>query len=284
METTTASSCPECNGRIVSEANERVCGACGLVLDTSPLDRGPEWRRDEPSRKRTGAPLTRLRHDRGLSTRIGFRGESGNASRRKLRRIRRQHNRARIRSKAERNRMNANLSIRRLGGDLGVPPGLIERACVLFESAQSADLVRGRSIEGFAAATIYAACRTADVARTIEEVVAHARADRDELQAAYDALNRELGLPTGPIDPGEYVARFADRLDLPGRVERRARDFLEEARDAGVVSGRNPSGVAAGCLYAAARDVDHSLTQQAAADAADVSCVTVRATYQAITE
>jgi transcription initiation factor TFIIB len=284
METTTAPVCPECNGRIVSESDEQVCGACGLVLEGTPLDRGPDWRRDEPSKKRTGAPLTRLRHDRGLSTRIGFRGESGNAGRRKLQRIRRQHNRARIRSKAERNRMNANLSIRRLGGDLGVPPGLIERACVLFESAQSADLVRGRSIEGFAAATIYAACRTAGVSRTITEVVSRARADRNELQAAYDALNRELGLQTGPIDPGEYVARFADRLEVPDRVERRARDFLEDAREGGVVSGRDPSGVAAGCLYAAARAADHDLTQAAAADVADVSCVTVRSTYQAITE
>jgi transcription initiation factor TFIIB len=225
-----------------------------------------------------------LRHDRGLSTKIGFRGETGNGNRRQLRRIRRQHNRARIRSKAERNRMNANLSIRRIGGDLGVPPALVERACVLFESAQSADLVRGRSIEGFAAATIYAVCRTAGVARTTDEVLASARADRDELWAAYDALNREIGLETGPIDPREYLGRFADRLDLPDRVERRARECLAEAREAGVVAGRDPSGVAAGCLYAAARAVDHSLTQQAAADVADVSCVTVRSTYQALTD
>jgi transcription initiation factor TFIIB len=118
------------------------------------------------------------------------------------------------------------------------------------------------------------------VSRTLAEIVTVAKASRDELTAAYDALNRDLGLPTGPIDPTEYLARFASQLDLPHEIEARARELVTEGRDRGLVSGRNPSGVAAACLYTAATETDYTLTQQAAAEVADVTPVTLRATYQ----
>jgi transcription initiation factor TFIIB len=151
---------------------------------------------------------------------------------------------------------------------------------VLFESSQEADLLQGRSIEGFAAAAVYAVCRTACVARTIDEVVADATATERELTAAYDAMNRELGLPTGPIDPAEYLARFASKLDVPTALERRARDLAGEATESGLAAGRDPSGVAAACLYTATREAGYDLTQRELSDVADVSAVTIRSSYQ----
>ena len=102
------------------------------------------------------------------------------------------------------------------------------------------------------------------------------------LKAAYDALNRELGLPTGPIDPREYLARYATELGLPTAVESRARELASEAVEDGTASGRNPGGFAAACLYLAAREHDRDLTQAEAADAADVSSVTVRSGFYAL--
>jgi transcription initiation factor TFIIB len=167
---------------------------------------------------------------------------------------------------------------------LDLPESIQERACVLFESAQDEGLLQGRSIEGFAAAAVYATCRTASVSRTVGEIVEAARADRDELGVAYDALNRDLGLPTGPIDPREYLARFASELDLPPVVERRARELAERAREEGFDNGRNPGGVAAACLYTAAEGTDHAVTQRAAANVADVTPVTLRTTYEKLSE
>jgi transcription initiation factor TFIIB len=160
------------------------------------------------------------------------------------------------------------------------PEHVREPSCALFESAQSEKLLQGRSIEGFAAAAVYATCRTASVSRTIPEIVADARASADELRAAYDALNRDMGLPTGPIDPREYLARFASELDLPTDLENRARELADRAHDRNLVAGRNPAGVAAACLYTAATERDHPLTQAAVADVADVTPVTVRSTYE----
>jgi len=285
MSTTVSRACPECEGVLESDGVETICGQCGLVVAEDTLDRGPEWRSfedEETNRARTGAPLSRSRHDRGLSTEIGRSTRLKGRKRRRVARMRRQHDRARVGSKRDRNRMFGFLEVRRIVSALDLSSSIRDRACVLFESAQEADLLMGRSIEGFAAAAVYATCRTASVARTIEEVVAVSQGTRAELKAAYAALNRELGLPTGPIDPREYVPRFATELDLPASVERRARGLVDAAHDRDLVAGRNPGGVAAACLYTAARRADLAVTQQRAAAVADVSAVTLRSTYKAL--
>jgi transcription initiation factor TFIIB len=284
MTAATVRLCPECDGTVRSDDCETVCTQCGLVVDEHAIDPGPEWRSfddDDANPERTGAPLTRSRHDRGLSTEIGHATRLKGRKRRRIARMRRQHKRTQIRSKAERNRVYAFTEIRQLVSALDLPEHVRERSCVLFESAQDEGLLQGRSIEGFAAAAVYATCRTAAVARTLPEVTDAAKATRDELDVAYDALNRELGLPTGPIDPREYLARFASKLDLPTRIEHHARELATEARDRGIDTGRHPGGVAAACLYTAARREEYPLTQQAAADVAGVTPVTIRTTYYA---
>ncbi|WP_324760301.1 transcription initiation factor IIB [Haloarcula sp. GH36] len=279
---TTVSSCPECDSPVERTGSESVCSQCGLVVGEDAIDRGPEWRSfddDDTERARTGAPLTRSRHDRGLSTEIGRSTRLKGRKRRQLARLRREHTRAQVSSKRERNQIYSFTEIRRIVCSLGLSDALRDRACVLFESAQQADLLQGRSLEGFAAATVYATCRTEGVARTVEELCRVAKADANELRAAYDALNRELGLPTGPIDPREYVPRFATELDVPDAVRQCAEELVCEARERNLVSGRNPAGVAAACLYTAARRQDVDLTQAEAAAVADVTPVTLRGTY-----
>jgi len=99
-------------------------------------------------------------------------------------------------------------------------------------------------------------------------------------------LNRELGLPTGPIDPTQYLPRYASKLELGQAVERRAREHINVLLEAGLIGGRNPSGVAAACLYKAAGERDEwpSLTQTAAAEVADVAAVTIRSTVRNLRE
>ncbi|MBW3584203.1 MAG: transcription initiation factor IIB, partial [Euryarchaeota archaeon] len=66
--------CPECGGNHLVhdyERGELVCDTCGLVLDDSFIDQGPEWRafdsEQREKRARVGAPMTYTIHDKGLS-------------------------------------------------------------------------------------------------------------------------------------------------------------------------------------------------------------------------
>ncbi|ADB59218.1 Transcription factor TFIIB cyclin-related protein [Haloterrigena turkmenica DSM 5511] len=297
VNTDSAPVCPECDGRLRTRGTETICEECGLVSSEDAIDRGPEWRSfdgEETDQRRTGAPLTRSRHDRGLSTKIGYgSGSSGKYSarltgrkRRQIARLRREHNRARISSKADRNQVYGFTEIRRINTHLSLPESTREQSCALFESAQSEGLLQGRSLEGFAAAAVYATCRTRSNARTIDEITDVARADEDELTVAYDALNRELGLPTGPIDPTQYLPRYASQLDLETAIENRAREYVDTLLEEGLIGGRNPSGVAAACLYKAAGERAEwpTITQADAATVADVAPVTIRSTVMNLRE
>ncbi len=289
--------CPECDGRVRRTGTESICEDCGLVCAEDTIDRGPEWRSfddDETDPRRTGAPLTRSRHDRGLSSEIGYGTGSGfgagvrltGRKRRQISRLRREHNRARLSTKADRNQSYGFAEIKRIAARLSLSESIREQSCALFDSAQSEGLFQGRSLEGFAAAAIYATCRTRSNARTIEELTAASRADADELRVAYDALNRELGLPTGPIDPTQYLPRYASQLDVEQAVERRAREHLDTLLTERAIGGRNPSGVAAACLYKAANERSEwaTVTQADAADVADVAPVTIRSTVMTLRE
>ncbi|WP_299334784.1 transcription initiation factor IIB [Haloplanus sp.] len=283
MSQTRETECPECSGQLNADGTETVCSRCGLVVDEYRIDHGPEWRSfadDEGQPERTGAPLTQSRHDRGLSTDIGRSTRIKGRKRRRLSRMRTQHNRAQISTKRERNQVYAFTEIRRLVGALELPRHVRESACSLFRSAQDADLLRGRSLEGFASATVYATCRVCSVSRTVGEVVDAAKATENEHRAAYRALNRELDVATGPIHPVEYVPRYASELDVCASVRRRAESYARDLRESGDATGRNPSGVAAACLYTAAHDTGAPLTQEAAAEVAGVTPVTVRNTYR----
>ncbi|MFC7138480.1 transcription initiation factor IIB family protein [Halosimplex aquaticum] len=278
-----AEECPECDGRLATDGGETRCTKCGLVVEACRLDRrGPRiFDEDETNRKRTGAPITEARHDRGLSTEIGSKidgqgNELPGKKRRQLGRLRREHTRAKWRSKAERNLAHGCTEIARMTGALALDQDDREQASALFRSAQNKDLLHGRSIEAFAAGAIYAVCRCTNATRTLGEVASVAQVDRERVTNAYDVLNDELGLPAPPQRPREFIPSLASAMDVPTDTECHARALAERAWRAQESIGVHPAGFAAACLAVACRDHGEDFTQLDLAAAADVSPATVR--------
>jgi len=282
QQETTTNQCPECDGRVTTNTVETVCEECGLVIDEQRIDPGPEWRSfDKDQRERTGAPLTVARHDRGLSTEIGRvidakgNGLSGR-KRRQLRRLRREQTRGKWQSKADRNLAHGLGEVRRIASALGLSETIRDQACALFRSAQSEQLLRGRSIEGMAAGSVYGACRCNGRTRTIDDVTEVAQVRESRVTNCYKTMNAELGLPAKPMTPSMFVPRLASDLDIPDSVRRRAERLAETAEDEAITTGVSPSGFAGACIYKAACECDQGLTQAQVVDAADVSPVTLR--------
>ncbi|QZY04146.1 transcription initiation factor IIB family protein [Halobaculum roseum] len=263
---------------------EAVCDDCGLVLADEEVDLGPEWRfaGEDGARKRTGAPRTPARHDRGLSTRIGrTRDGKGNAldgdTRRRFARLRREQRRSKTESKADRNRRHGFTQIRRMASALGLGDSLRDQACRLFETAQDDGLLVGRSIEAMSAAAVYAACRCTGRPETRGDVSRVAQVSRARVDNAYTSLNRELGLPVPPREPATFLPKLVSALELPRAVERRARDVLD-ASPSVVGTAGHPQGIAGGAILVAARELNvrDRFSQAELATAADVTPVTLR--------
>jgi transcription initiation factor TFIIB len=276
--------CPECSGHVRTNTAETVCEDCGLVIADQQIDHGPEWRsfdEDEESPERTGAPLTATRHDRGLSTRIGRKrdGNGNQLSGRKqsrLARMRREQSRGQFQSKAERNLAHGLGETQRVASALGLPDSVRDQACQLFRSAQTENLLHGRSIEAVATASVYAACRCNGCSRTLDDVADVARVDQSAVTSAYKALNTDLGLPTKPVTPSEFIPKLASEVECPDSVRQRAQRLATRATEDGVTTGVHPAAFAAACLYKANCEQGRWFTQAEVAEAADTTPTTVR--------
>ncbi|SDQ59993.1 transcription initiation factor IIB [Natronobacterium texcoconense] len=288
--------CPECGGRLVSDAEhaETVCNDCGLVVEEDEIDRGPEWRAFDAAEKdqksRVGAPTTNMMHDQGLSTNIGWQDKDAygkalsSRQRQKMQRLRTWNERFRTRDSKERNLKQALGEIDRMASALGLPENVRETASVIYRRALEEDLLPGRSIEGVATASLYAAARQAGTPRSLDEISAVSRVEKMELTRTYRYVIRELGLEVQPADPESYVPRFVSDLDLPDETERMARELLESARQEGVHSGKSPVGLAAAGVYAAALLTNEKVTQNEVSEVANISEVTIRNRYKELLE
>jgi transcription initiation factor TFIIB len=201
-----------------------------------------------------------------------------------MQRLRTWNERFRTRDSKERNLKQALGEIDRMASALGLPENVRETASVIYRRALQDDLLPGRSIEGVATASLYAAARQAGNPRSLDEVERVARVDRMELTRTYRYIIRELGLEVQPADPEHYVPRFASELGLSDEAERQARDLLESARDEGVISGKSPVGLAAAAIYAASLLTNEKLTQTEVGEVADISEVTIRNRYHELLE
>ena len=288
--------CPECGGKLAadSEHGETVCRDCGLVVEEDEIDRGPEWRAFDSAEKdqksRVGAPTTNMMHDKGLSTNIDWRDQDayGNSldsrQRQKMQRLRKWNERFRTRDSKERNLKQALGEIDRMASALGLPENVRETASVIYRRALDENLLPGRSIEGVATASVYAAARQAGVPRSLDEVAGVSRVEKSEIARTYRYVVRELGLEVAPADPESYVPRFASELGLSEEAENRARQLLGNAKEQGVHSGKSPVGLAAAAVYAASLLTNEKTTQAAVSEVADISEVTIRNRYHELLE
>ncbi len=287
--------CPECGStRLVRDYGhgELICGGCGYVMAERIMDLGPEWRaydqEERDRRDRAGAPMTLTIHDKGLATVIDWRDRDsygkGLTPERKAQvyRLRKWQLRARVHESLERNAAFALSEIDRMASQLGLPRDVREAAARIYRRAVESRMIRGRSIEAVASAALYAACRECGVPRSLEEVAEVSRARKKEIGRSYRFILRGLSLHLPPASPADYVPRLASELRLSGEVQSKAVEILREAAERGLVSGREPVGVAAAAVYIAAQMLGERRTQRQVAEAARTTEVTIRSRCTAI--
>lgn len=289
--------CPECGSTHLSRDFSRaelVCEDCGLVIDEDLIDHGPEWRAfdsdQREKRARTGAPMTYTIHDKGLSTIIDWKNRDSygksipTRNRAQLYRLRKWQRRVRISGATERSLAIALSGLDRLASSMSLPRTVRETAAMIFRKAALKKLVRGRSIEGVTAASLYAACRQCNVPRTLDEISNTARISRKEIGRTYRYISRELELKLMPTSPQDYISRFCSVLKLSDDVKAKTLEILHEAANRELTSGRGPTGIAAASLYIASVLCGERRTQREVADVAGVTEVTIRNRYKELAE
>ena len=280
--------CERCEGTniiIDSEAGEEICGNCGLVLNDTQINMGPEWRsfsvQESNSRSRTGMATSYVIFDKGLSTVLtGHRDGNGKKLNERtiqtMNRLRRYDNRSKMDETWRRNLSIAMGELDRMSDALHLPQNIKERSAIMYRKALKEDYIRGRSIDAFVAACIYAVCRQSKLPRQLKEISVLSKREHSEVARTYRFLLREMGLKM-PVDgPLKFIPNMAAKLSLRADTEHMAVEILRTAKKLGGLSGKDPKGVAAAAIYKACMENSDKRVQKTVAKAAGTTEVTLR--------
>jgi transcription initiation factor TFIIB len=166
---------------------------------------------------------------------------------------------------------------------LGVPRSVREDAALIYRKAAKENIVRGRSIIGMVAASLYTACRRAGIPRTLDEMSEVSQVTQKQIGKNYRFLARKLNIKLKPTSPADYVPRFASNLGLSGNVQAKAIEIVNSSSEHGLIVGREPTGIAAATLYIASIVLGEKRTQKEIAEIAGVTEVTIRNRYKELT-
>jgi len=279
--------CPECGSIDLTyddQKGEIICNECGLLIEEKMVDTGQEagGQFDKSEKKgRGGAPMSIQKFDKGLTTNVGeisdiYKLESGQT--RKFLRLKKWQER--VSTSIERNLRLAMAELRRVSSFLNLPSVVRDEAARVYNFVLQRGLVRGRSMESVIAACIYAACRSYNIPRTLDEIAAASDVPRKEIGRTYRFIIRKLGIKVKPSSPKDYISRFSSILHLSPRTQNEALRVLKKADVSELTSGRGPAGIAAAALYVAALMNDEKKTQREVADVAGITEVTIRNRYK----
>ena len=90
----------------------------------------------------------------------------------------------------------------------------------------------------------------------------------------------KLNIKLPPTSPLDYVSRFASELKLTNNTVMKTREILRQADEHEILSGRNPTTMAAAAIYVASIITNDHRTQREVADVAGVTEVSIRNRYK----
>jgi len=288
--------CQRCNkGAILTDSNtgEMFCSKCGFVATDRVEQEGPEWRafsKEGDNRTRTGTPTSLAMHDMGLATIINPQNKDATGKpltasmKSTIERLRTWDNRSQVHEPVDRNFRQAFSELDRLKTKLALSDAVIEKTAYIYRKALDKGLVRGRSIPGLIAASLYAACRNTETPRTLTDVANGINIKKKDIAGCYRLLLRELDLKIPVVNPIRCISRISSIAELSEKTKRKAVEILDQATKIELSAGKDPMGLAAAALYLSCVINGENKTQKDIAVAAGVTEVTIRNRYKGLKE
>jgi transcription initiation factor TFIIB len=184
-------------------------------------------------------------------------------------------------SSLERNFWEAKPKLQQVANKMNIPQQIVETAWKIYSEVARQKLTMGRSIEGFVAASLYAAIRIHDFPRLLEEVVEQALIPLRSIHRSLGLIVRlvfpVLKMKYQPVTVKSLVYRFGNELKLSMAAQTEAATYIDTSKKNGLKSmGKDPKGLAAAAIYMACKNSQEKRTQAQIADVARITEVTLR--------
>ena len=266
--------------KIETHDHEIVCKKCGCVIGFEDLE--------EFDTRNFNAKINRTTYDSGLSGYIDQSGKDATGKPIKDRRFTKKGHLFQFDSRLKKTSKERNLTIALklldvLIQKLSLSDVIHDETIRLYTKAVNKKLIRGRTIRGMVAASIYAATRQSpDTSKSLIEISRAANMKKKDLQLCYRLLHEKLpdAIKPGLPDPEQKLGKVFNGIKITGLqrglVEKTARKILQDAKKTGVTAGKDPTGLAAAAIYLGCSKNGIRKTQRIIALAAEVSEITLR--------
>jgi transcription initiation factor TFIIB len=222
----------------------------------------------------------------GLSTIIGSenRDASGgslfdSSIRASIERLRTWDKRTQVHSAQDRDLIQAFNELDGFSQKMNLSSSIVEKAAYIYRKALERNLIRGRTISGMIAASLYAAIRESDTPRTLKDIAESSGAKLSDIRRDYRIIVRELDLKMPIFDPRRLVFRISSKAGVKQSTETKALELVKRSEEIGITIGKDPTAVAAAAVYLASLLEGDRKTEREISEASALSEVTLRHRY-----
>lgn len=279
--------CDRCGGRLIEdlESNETICSKCGMVMyeknnsQSTPnisslrnlVYTTPE---NQTSIMTYGTNLPSTIDHKNVDA-FGHKISAPNEME-KLRRL----NKIAIADPKTRSLNKAIMEIIRITELMNFKGIVAERACYIYQKAVKNGLIKGRSITGIAAASIFIACTELGIPSSIDEIKRNTGGlNKKNILHYYKLILKQLKMNLTYVGPTHVISSIAKKAGLSGKTQRKALEILEQVKNDSTLTGKRPNSLAAAALYYASMITNEKATQLQLANAADLTPMTIRKRY-----
>ncbi len=273
-----------CSGTLIFDVHtdEKICNKCGVVMPACDelLHNVTCVQEKNIERQPVIESLANnMMYEISLPTFIGERNVDANGKQIRNSSFERMRKLDRITLANDNKMRNLNRAvreIRRITEILGLKGSVAERATYIYRKAFGLGLIRGRSISGIAAASIYIACKEFETPHSIYDIekMVDGLGKKNVLRyhkMLLKVMKINLGLPS----PISHISKIAERTGLSGKTERKAFEILSKVSANSLLAGKKPISIAAAALYLASVQTKQT-TQLRIAIATDLTTITIR--------
>lgn len=239
--------CPHCDSENVEyEQGKLVCKNCGSILENNVVSPEPD--------KRFYSYEEAVKEGKHSRT-----------------------SQATPKTKTDRKNLGLSISlIKNLVNKLHLPYFVRQEAINLYKEVMVRKLLRKDRVPAISAALVYLVCRKSRISLPLERVSEESEIEKSEIIKSYMEIIELLKIEVNPPSIEGLAILFAKKGGFKPETIALARKIANKLKDEYINIGKDPNGIAAAAVYAAAKRKDEEVTQKEIAKIASITEVTVR--------
>jgi transcription initiation factor TFIIB len=162
----------------------------------------------------------------------------------------------------------------------GLPSCILEEAKTLYKKVSDAKISRGENRHALIASSLYMACKSNKVPRSIKEIAAMFDIRVSAMTKGCRLFQQIMHMDLNSSSPVDFVARFCSKLCMSPPHTALTKHVIERTDELAIVCESTPPSVVAGAIHMVSQELGLNINKKDIGDACMISPVTICKCYK----